>query len=52
MTQLCKYIDNKYKNKNIDTCILFWISDRFIYEIENIDKLLPICLYSQPKNKK
>lgn len=51
MINLCKWIDINYKNEKIDTCILFWISDRFIYEIENIDKLLPICLYACPKNK-
>jgi hypothetical protein len=39
MINLCKWIDINYKNEKIDTCILFWISDRFIYEIENIDKL-------------
>ena len=51
MTELCKWLNIYCKNKKIDTSILFWISDRYIYDIEHIDKLLPICLYSQPKNK-
>ena len=55
MLELCKWIDtnhnHKHKHQKIDTCILFWVSDRFIYEIENIDKLIPICLYAAPKNK-
>jgi hypothetical protein len=55
MLELCKWIDknhnHKHKHQKIDTCILFWISDRFIYEIKNIDKLIPICLYAAPKNK-
>ena len=51
MLDLCKWIDINHKTQKIDTCILMWISDRFIYEIENIDKIIPICLYAAPKNK-
>ena len=57
MLNLCKWIDtnhnhnHNHKHQKIDTCILIWVSDRFIYEIENIDKLIPICLYAAPKNK-
>lgn len=45
--------NNIHKNIIINTCILIWISDRFIWSKDphsNPDKELPICLYACPKN--
>jgi hypothetical protein len=44
-----------YKNPKfniiINTAIFIWCSDRFIWEIEDIDKKMPICLYACPRDK-
>jgi hypothetical protein len=44
----CKWIDNK--GTNIQTCMLFYISDRIIWHIEDVDKKLPICIYASPSD--
>jgi hypothetical protein len=46
-----KYNNANYKfSLNINTAIFIWISDRYIWEIPDIDRKIPICLYACPRN--
>lgn len=44
----CKKTSDVYM---INTAIFIWISDRFIWDVENIDVKMPICLYACPRDK-
>jgi hypothetical protein len=46
----CKWIDNTHQGTNIQTCLLFYVSDRFVWHIKDVDKKLPICIYASPIN--
>ena len=37
---------------NLKTAIFIWCSDRHIWEVPDIDKKIPICLYACPRDKK
>jgi hypothetical protein len=50
LKKLCKWIDIYHHDTYIKTCILIWISDRFIWNVENVDKRIPICVYATPIN--
>ena len=52
LTMFCKWFVNNARElkNNIKTCILIYVSDRIIWNIKDVDKQIPICVYAQPDN--